>query len=157
MANIDTTDPLAQQAKEFAEIMDQLIREIHIHNVVEFVDTDLTPGQFFIGTILQQRETCTMSEIANTLGVSLSAITGIIDRMVKHGLVKRLRDDSDRRLVRVQLTEKGVGLVVQANTHRHNDLYAILGRLNEEDRLTLLNIIQKIVDAAQQNRKINKG
>jgi MarR family transcriptional regulator, organic hydroperoxide resistance regulator len=157
MVDFDANDPLAQQIEKFDQLMLQLMRELHINNAVEFLDTDLTPGQFFVGTFLQQRETCTMSEIANALGVSLSAITGIIDRMVKHGFVKRLRDDSDRRLVLVQLTEKGSGLVIHANTHRHNDLQAILGGLNEEDRLTLLNIMQKIIDAAQLKRKINKS
>lgn len=148
---------LTQQIERFDKLMMQLMRELHINNVIEFIDTDLTPGQFMVGTILQQRETCTMSEIANALGVSLSAITGIIDRMVKHSFVERLRDESDRRLVRVQLTKKGTSLITQANTHRQNDLQAIFGNLNEEDRLTLLGIIEKIIEMARFKRNSNKG
>lgn len=153
MGSQDETKGLSQQIEKFDQLIIQLMHELHLYNSVEFMDKDLTPGQFIAGAFIQQNKSCTMSEIANVLGVSLSAITGIIDRMVKHGFVERMRDDMDRRLVRVQLTGKGTALIDQMNVHRYNDLRVVLEVLNEEDRLTFLSIIQKIISSVQQQRQ----
>lgn len=91
-----------------------------------------------------------MNEIATKLGVSMSAVTGIIDRMVKHGYVERQRDETDRRLVRVQLTEKGNQILSEFNQHKNDELRQILSVLTEEDRAAFLGYIQKIIDALHQ-------
>lgn len=48
-----------------------------------------------------------MREIADTLGIPVSTATGVVDRMVEKDLVQRERSKEDRRLVKVDLTEKG--------------------------------------------------
>jgi DNA-binding MarR family transcriptional regulator len=48
-----------------------------------------------------------MGRLADLLSVSEPNVTGIIDRMVAHGVVERLRDDDDRRLVVIRATEAG--------------------------------------------------
>lgn len=48
-----------------------------------------------------------VSEVAAQLGVTLSAATGLVDRMTKSGLVTRDRDRGDRRVVWVNLTSEG--------------------------------------------------
>src|SRR4051812_30414058 len=49
--------------------------------------------------------------LLKTSMVTSGAITGRIDKMEQKSLVKRIRDKSDRRSVRVRLTEHGFGLV----------------------------------------------
>ena len=52
-----------------------------------------------------------MRGLAETLDVSQASATGIVDRMEQRGLVERRRDDDDRRVVRVALTEEGRNLI----------------------------------------------
>ena len=52
-----------------------------------------------------------MSELASHLGCGLSSGTSMIDRLVKKGLVRRVEDDSDRRVVACRLTEEGERVV----------------------------------------------
>lgn len=48
----------------------------------------------------------TISEIADQIGVSRSAITQIVDIMIEHGLVERIENPVDKRSVKIILTEK---------------------------------------------------
>lgn len=74
-------------------------------------DTQLMPGvtgnQLFVLVAIGRRGRLTVSELAEDLGVSLSAITGLTNRLVRQGLVVRQRDGADRRLVYVELTAEG--------------------------------------------------
>jgi DNA-binding MarR family transcriptional regulator len=48
-------------------------------------------------------------ELAEQLGVSVAAMSRMIDWLSKHGLVERKVNPGDRRMVKVQLTRKGRG------------------------------------------------
>ena len=49
-----------------------------------------------------------MTELAKECGVALSSMTGVVDRLVAKGCVKRTREEGeDRRKVFVELNQKG--------------------------------------------------
>lgn len=54
------------------------------------------------------------SQIAKYVMVNSSTVTGIIDRLEQKGLVSRLRDSPDRRVINIQLTEAGKDLARNA-------------------------------------------
>ncbi len=54
------------------------------------------------------------SQIARLIMVNSSTVTGVIDRLEKKGLVARLRNDPDRRIIRVELTDEGRALAEKA-------------------------------------------
>lgn len=51
-----------------------------------------------------------MSELGSMLGLAKSSLTGLVDRTVQRGLVRREADPRDKRAVRVSLTEEGATL-----------------------------------------------
>lgn len=53
-------------------------------------------------------EAKTMGEIAAGLGITVPTLTVSIARLCKKGYVERQRDEADRRLVRVRLTQRGL-------------------------------------------------
>lgn len=53
----------------------------------------------------------TMTHIANILGISVSTLTTAINKLVKKSYVERVRDEEDRRIVKIHLTEKGIDAV----------------------------------------------
>ena len=73
-----------------------------------------------------------MSRIADTLGVSMSNATGLIDRMEERGLVERARLTDDRRVVHVRLTARGREVVRQFEVFRSDLMQAVLSRLDDE-------------------------
>jgi DNA-binding MarR family transcriptional regulator len=74
-----------------------------------------------------------MGRLAETMDVSQASATGIVDRMEQRGLVERLRDEQDRRVVRVALTSLGRETVAGFATERRDHLQQILGALTEEE------------------------
>jgi DNA-binding MarR family transcriptional regulator len=90
--------------------------------------------QLHVLFVLACNEALPMSRLAELLDVSLPNVTGIIDRMVEHGLVERTRDDQDRRLVLVSATDAGRAMVEEIDLVRRKRLADVLGRM-EPDQL----------------------
>ncbi|MDX2683048.1 MarR family winged helix-turn-helix transcriptional regulator [Streptomyces sp. NY05-11A] len=81
-----------------------------------------------------------MSELGEMLGLAKSSLTGLVDRTVQRGLVRREPDPRDGRAVRVGLTEEGDRLAhgfYDETCHRIENLPSGL-TASERDRLTAL-------------------
>ena len=74
-----------------------------------------------------------MRGLAETLDVSQASATGIVDRMEQRGLVARHRDDDDRRVVRVALTDEGRSLIAGLATERREHLAMMLDHLADDE------------------------
>jgi DNA-binding MarR family transcriptional regulator len=82
----------------------------------------------------------TMSRLAEALDVSLPNVTGLVDRMVEHGLVVRGRDSDDRRVVTVSPTEAGKAQADEIDLVRRRALAQLLNRLNPTQQAQALQI-----------------
>jgi DNA-binding MarR family transcriptional regulator len=74
-----------------------------------------------------------MRILAESLDVSQACATGIVDRMEQRGLVERRRDDEDRRIVRVALTDEGRRLIAGIAAERRDHLQLVLVELTDEE------------------------
>lgn len=70
----------------------------------------LTPPQFYVLATIGYSGSLAFGEIGAKMMVTVSNLTGIVDRLEEKKLVVRKRDDTDRRVVHVTLTEKGTNL-----------------------------------------------
>jgi DNA-binding MarR family transcriptional regulator len=59
---------------------------------------------------------CRISEIGALTGASPAAASQLVERLVKQGLVQRAEDPLNRRIKKLHLTDKGLGLIDQAVT-----------------------------------------
>ena len=64
-------------------------------------------GQPEILGFLFENGECSQKQLAETVGVSAASIATSIKRMCKAGFVERTEDESDRRINRIRITEKG--------------------------------------------------
>ena len=69
--------------------------------------TELFPGAAPVILQLSAEEGITMSELARRCGWESSTITALADELENAGIVVRERDGSDRRTIRLRLTESG--------------------------------------------------
>jgi DNA-binding MarR family transcriptional regulator len=95
----------------------------------------------------------TMSRIAELLDVSLPNVTGIVERMVDHGLVARIRSDDDRRIVSVAVTDAGRQTVEEIDLVRRSQLAAVICRLNAEQQQRALRTFTDLRQAAEMLRQ----
>jgi DNA-binding MarR family transcriptional regulator len=94
--------------------------------------------------ILQEHGPQPMTRLADLLGVAVPNATGIIDRMEQRGLVERLRDGADRRVVIVQQTPEGAQAVEEIDGWRSDMLQGLLDRLDDDHLLRLVGGIQEL-------------
>ena len=97
--------------------------------------------------ILQEHGPQPMTRLADLLGVAVPNATGIIDRMEQRGLVERLRDGADRRVVMVQQTPDGARAVEEVDGWRSEMLEALLRRLDTDQLVRLVGGIKELREA----------
>jgi DNA-binding MarR family transcriptional regulator len=86
----------------------------------------------------------TLSELSQRLLRVNSNTTAMIDALERKGLVERIRDAEDRRVIRVKLTGSGLKLrneVVPSHNHYVNSL---LTPLNDTEIMNLLALLEKL-------------
>lgn len=88
----------------------------------------------------------TITELANDLGYTLSAITIAINRLEKKGYVRKIRDTEDKRSVRVKLTEQG-RKIDRVHKYIHKKLVREVAKeFNEEEMEVLIRGLVKVND-----------
>ncbi|MFB5662917.1 MarR family winged helix-turn-helix transcriptional regulator [Alteribacillus sp. HJP-4] len=86
----------------------------------------ITPPQFVALQWLQEHGDMTIGELSNHMYLACSTTTDLIDRMEKNELVERVKDQKDRRVVRIHLLEKGERIIKEVIEKRQNYLQEIL-------------------------------
>jgi DNA-binding MarR family transcriptional regulator len=67
----------------------------------------ITPPQWFALGLLANEQDLPIGTLAQRLVLDASVVTGIVKRLEQHGLIERLHDRTDYRLVRLHLTVEG--------------------------------------------------
>ncbi|MGB6873761.1 MAG: MarR family winged helix-turn-helix transcriptional regulator [Dehalococcoidia bacterium] len=99
-------------------------------------------------TIKHISEPVRVTDVALWLDRSVNSISMIVDRMVKAGLVRRVRDRKDRRTVILTITNKAEKAFVPATVAGWELIQEILSPLSNEDRLTLIKLLETLRDKA---------
>ena len=87
-----------------AQLMPNIIRGIQLDF---FIKRGVTQTQFLVLSAIRAYGRCTMGTLARSLHVSMPTVTGIVNRLVRAGYLRRLPKAEDRRQVRVELTAEG--------------------------------------------------
>ena len=110
----------------------------------EMQGLEITVTQMQMLLLINSLSGCKMSDLSEALGVTLGNVTSMIDRLIKEDLVKRCEDNSDRRIVRIELSKKGRDTVKAILENRKKGLSSIFKNVNENDKATLLSIMERI-------------
>lgn len=104
----------------------------------------ITLPQCIVLDILDSKNNVKMKDIAGELNVTLPATTGLIDRLVKLGMVKRAYDAKDRRIVFIVLTAKGKSGLTEIRASRKKTFEEIFSKLTQKERDDYLQILRKL-------------
>ncbi len=113
-----------------------------------WLTVDLTMPQLKALLVVVGVGRATGRQLAKGLGVSLSTVTGIVDRLASHGFVSRAEDPEDRRITRVEATATGRQLVQQLYVYRRERLRRLLDRLELDQLRTVESAIEYLTAAA---------
>jgi DNA-binding MarR family transcriptional regulator len=147
-----------EQAAEFVGLLQSLLRELTIGTNDPAIELPLV--QLRVCRVLCSGPQ-SISAISRELGVSLSAVTQLADRLERAKLVRRLAEDNDRRIRCLRLTAHGERLLRQHDEERVRRMAAVLKHLTpkarDEAASTLDRLVQASVAARGQNGNGKSG
>lgn len=94
----------------------------------------ITAERFMVMFDLNMEPDRSLKELAQSLVISPSSLSVMINSMVEQGVVTRLTDPTDRRRVVLRLSEKGYELFQMADDQLVERFEAYLTQLPEKDR-----------------------
>ena len=109
----------------------------------------ISSTQLHVLFVLDCHSPLAMGRLAELLDVSLPNVTGIVDRMVEHGLLERGRAEDDRRVVTVAPTAAGRQMVEDIDLVRRQALAMILDRLDAGQQQQALHIFGELRHIAE--------
>ncbi|MDT3995737.1 MULTISPECIES: MarR family transcriptional regulator [Mammaliicoccus] len=86
------------------------------------------------------------STIAEKIGYTPGAITGMTNKLIKEEYILRVPQEYDRRVTLISITDKGIKLLEEAQKQEEilrNDIYSTL---NDEETEQLLKIQKKLLE-----------
>jgi len=141
-------DALTQR---FAQSLGVLAQEFGPH-LLNRLHTGLTAGQFFTMQMIRREGRLKVSQLAERLEVTPSAITVMIDRLEHHGYVSRVRDEEDRRVVVIELTEAGRAKLAEVERAWFEMMRQMVSRIEPGAFEQCVSALETMVAAAKQLR-----
>lgn len=131
-----------------ANIIDNIRRVFQVvyeHSKVVERETGLTGSQMWAIKVIAEASSIKPSELAKRMYLHPATVVGLIDRLVKKGLVSRTRSEEDRRIVEISLTESGKGLLAFSPEVTQGILARGLENLPQEKIVTVADGLQELV------------
>lgn len=109
-----------------------------------FARNDISSSQIIILMGIYYFGRRTMGQLASSMNVSMPTVTGLIDRLVKLGLVGRFHDEDDRRKVFARLKPKGQKLVAEFKDIVMHRWQNVLMSLNDKQLEQFYSIVNNL-------------
>ena len=108
----------------------------------EYKDISVNDMHIIDAVGIQQQKN--MSTVARTLGVTVGTLTIAVNNLVKKGYIQRMRNQEDRRVVLISLTEKGEKAYRHHQNFHEKMVLAVLKDLNVEETESLTRALTKL-------------
>lgn len=119
-------------------------------------ELNITSTQLMVLRKLSLHPDIGITELADLLHLGNSAASGVVDRMVKAGLITRERSQSDKRIFKLAMTEKGkkIRLLSRQSLRRHLQPLADIPTKDVQELLRLHGEIIRILEQGRDNKKL---
>jgi DNA-binding MarR family transcriptional regulator len=131
-------------AKEMNNILPAVIRGFLRQMANELTRGKITIPQYLTLDLIYNHGPRKMSWLAKEMSVSLPAMSGLISRLYRLGFIKRIYDDRDRRVIRIDLAHKGRSALEKIRSQRQQAIARVFGKISQRERQEYLRILTKI-------------
>jgi DNA-binding MarR family transcriptional regulator len=122
-------------------------------NMSKLAEHGLSASQTFILEILEKHGPKKISDIAEALNITLPSVTGLSDRLLAAGYIVRERSPEDRRIVLLDITEKGKEMLRNVQMVRREIMKQFYACLSTEDIRDLIRIYSKILSSTGSSKE----
>lgn len=110
----------------------------------DFHSRQTSSSYYQILGVLMHRQSLPISVIGDILYISRPNMTSHIDKLVSDGMVERLPDEKDRRIIRIKLTPKGKDFIKDSRVLVEENMRENLSSLNAEELDELYKAIKTV-------------
>jgi DNA-binding MarR family transcriptional regulator len=118
-----------------------------LHHCVErkLAKLGLSYGRFMIlGLLSRVDEPIPVCKLAEMAGVTTPTVSAVLSGMVRDGLVERMEDSTDRRIVRIGLREAGQNILDEVLPGLFKQQADVMNDLSDEELKTLITLLSKV-------------
>ncbi|MFI5304743.1 MAG: MarR family winged helix-turn-helix transcriptional regulator [Nitrospiria bacterium] len=137
---------------EIVQSFRRIFKSIQEYSEEVLKEFGVTGPQLWLLKILHSEDGTPVSELSQKMFLHISTVSSIINRLEEKGYIERKRTKSDRRLVLIHLTEKGLKIMAKAPEPAQGKLLHGLQNLSQKEVLGLYESLQKIVQLMEVNR-----
>lgn len=130
---------------EILRSLRRIIRAVDLHSRKLMTRYQLTAPQLLCLQAIVDHGPLTAARIAEAVYLSPSTLVGILDRLERKGLIERVRDEDDRRLIKLTATQRGLELSKTAPSPLTGSLIRALRRLPDQDQESISRSLQRLV------------
>lgn len=145
----DFGSPQAFYLFRLLQSLRQNIRAIEQYSYKLSSQYHITAPQLVCLNAIKEHGAIKIADLARKVHLSPSTVVGIFNRLEKKGLITRHRHEKDKRRTEIKLTAAGQQLAGDAPKPLQDKLAASFNKLAEEEQLSIVTALEKIVDMVQ--------
>jgi DNA-binding MarR family transcriptional regulator len=130
-----------------------LVRGLKLLTSVEALGQEFSFSQALILQALMMRRESRMNDLARFLGLSKANASGLVDRLVKKGLLDREHGVEDRRVVFVRLTPKGLTVARGLAKVQRQGLAQMMRRIPEQNLKVFIETLEQMAMGMAEEQK----
>jgi DNA-binding MarR family transcriptional regulator len=136
------------EAAEIVRALRRIIRRVTLHSKRLSKETGLTVPQTVCLRALAEAEAdgLLVADLSHRVQLSPATVSGILDRLERDGAIERQRMSSDRRKVRVSLTDEGRNKLSSMPASLQEVFSKKLASLSDDERAVVLESLHRIVE-----------
>jgi len=138
----------------FLPLVRDLVRcyqAFEMYSAAHIREMDLTPSQFDIIATLGNTDGMSCTELTEKTLITKGTLTGVVDRLIAKGLVRRIPSEHDGRSHIIQLTEQGVGVFDQVFPDHIVYMGKVFAEFKEEDYSRIQKALQDLHGALKKS------
>jgi len=114
---------------------------------------ELPLSQLRCAVMIREQEGQKMLDLAHHLGVTLPALSQIVDKLVRREMVERRADPDDRRIVRLYLTDSALRVMREGDKARRERIERAVSLLSQNDTDLAIDSMERVADAAERSQR----
>ena len=131
---------------ETMQSLRRIIKFLQDYSQTVYTHFGITGPQLWVLKTIYQNGSLSLGDLSRRMFINPSTITGVVDRLEKKKYVLRIRNEKDRRVVKVQLTPKGNRLARRSPNPIQGKMIYGLRKLKKDELFSIYQSVEKLVE-----------
>jgi DNA-binding MarR family transcriptional regulator len=124
----------------------RIIKLLQDYSQTVYSHFGITGPQLWALKTIYQNGSLSLGELSRRMFINPSTITGVVDRLERKKYVLRVRNEKDRRIVKVQLTPQGNRLAIKTPNPIQGKMIYGLRKLKKDELFSIYQSVGKLVE-----------